>query len=136
MSEAEPGPASARPPRVLIVDDHALNVELARAVLTAARFEVHAASDAEEGWRSLSTWKPDLVLMDIQLPGEDGLALTRRIRADADWQHLVIIAFTAYAMRGDEARMLEAGCNGYLSKPIDVKTFAHEVRELLAAART
>jgi two-component system, cell cycle response regulator DivK len=83
----------------------------------------------------LSECRPDLVLMDIQLPGEDGLALTRRIKADPAWQHLVVVAFTAYAMRGDEARMREGGCDGYLAKPIDVKTFAAQVRALLQAAQ-
>jgi two-component system, cell cycle response regulator DivK len=121
--------------RVLIIDDHRLNIELARAVLEAGGFEVSAAESAEEAWVRLSECRPDLVLMDIQLPGEDGLALTRRIKADPAWQHLVVVAFTAYAMRGDEARMREGGCDGYLAKPIDVKTFAAQVRALLQAAQ-
>jgi two-component system, cell cycle response regulator DivK len=121
--------------RVLIIDDHRLNIELARAVLEAGGFEVSAAESAEEAWARLPECQPDLVLMDIQLPGEDGLALTHRIKSDPAWQHLVVVAFTAYAMRGDEARMREGGCDGYLAKPINVKTFAAQVHAVLHAAQ-
>ena len=74
-----------------------------------------------------------LVLMDIQLPGMDGLALTHRIKADPALRHIVVVAFTAYAMRGDELRFLAAGCDGYLAKPIDVMSFAARVRGYLPA---
>lgn len=113
--------------RVLIVDDHALNAELAAFVLQQAGIDVRVAADAEQALVELARERPDLVLMDIQLPGIDGLALTRRIRSEPAWQSIVVVAMTAFAMKGDSARFLEAGCNGYLSKPIDVETFASEV---------
>lgn len=119
------------PPRVLVVDDNPLNAELARAVLDADGLAVAVAADATEAAQRLAEFAPDLVLMDIQLPGLDGLTLTRQIKADPAHRHVVVLAFTAYAMKGDEARMLEAGCDGYLSKPIDVAVFAGQVRSWL-----
>ena len=71
--------------------------------------------------------RPDVILMDIQMPGMDGLELTRRLKAAPDTRDIIVIAFTAYAMLGDEAKMRAAGCDGYLSKPIQVATFAEEV---------
>jgi len=78
-------------------------------------------------------FEPDLILMDIQMPGMDGLELTRLLKADARTRPIVIVAFTAYAMKGDEAKFRAAGCDGYLSKPIDVATFAEQVRAYLVA---
>ncbi len=121
-------------PRVLVVDDNPLNVELALAVLAADGMQVETALDATEAAQRLAEFKPDLVLMDIQLPGVDGLTLTRQIKADPASRHVVVLAFTAYAMKGDEAKMLAAGCDGYLSKPIDVASFAAQVRSWLPAA--
>lgn len=118
-------------PRVLVVDDNPLNVELAVAVLAADGLQVEVAADAAETALRMAEFKPDLVLMDIQLPGVDGLTLTRQIKADPATHHVVVLAFTAYAMKGDETRMLSAGCDGYLSKPIDVVSFAAEVRRWL-----
>jgi len=118
-------------PRVLIVDDNAMNVTLAHAVLSADGFKVESAADAQDTVRQIDAFKPVLILMDIQLPGVDGLELTRQIKAEASTQHIVIVAFTAFAMRGDEAKMLAAGCGGYISKPIDVNRFAAQVRALL-----
>ena len=121
-------------PRVMVVDDNALNIELVRFVLGADGMEVAAAADAEQALLALPAFAPALVLMDIQMPGMDGVTLTRRLKADAATRHIVIVAFTAYAMKGDEARLREAGCDGYIAKPIDVKTFAARVRLHLAAA--
>jgi CheY-like chemotaxis protein len=118
-------------PRVLVVDDNPLNLELALAVLAADGMHVEMAIDATEAAQRMVEFKPDLVLMDVQLPGVDGLTLTRQIKADPVNRHVVVLAFTAYAMKGDEARMLEAGCDGYLSKPIDVGSFAGQVRSWL-----
>ena len=97
-------------PRVMIVDDNTLNVELVSFVLGEAGFEVGVALDAAQALAKLPTFDPALVLMDIQMPGMDGLALTRRLKSDAATRHIVILAFTAYAMKGDEARMRAAGC--------------------------
>ena len=118
----------------MVVDDHALNVELVRFILDAEGFAVELAGDAEQALARLPAFAPDLILMDIQLPGIDGLALTQQLKADPATRHIVIVAFTAYAMKGDQARMLAAGCDGYLSKPIEVDTFAAQVRSFLPAA--
>ena len=118
-------------PRVLVVDDNPLNAELARAVLVADGMDVEVAIDATEAALRMADFRPELVLMDIQLPGVDGLTLTRQIKTDPASRHAVVLAFTAYAMKGDEARMLEAGCDGYVSKPIDVGSFAGQVRSWL-----
>jgi CheY-like chemotaxis protein len=123
-------------PRVLIVDDNPLNVVLARAVLGADAFEVESATDAQEAVQMVGTFRPALILMDIQLPGVDGLELTRQLKAEASTAHIVVVAFTAFAMRGDEARMRAAGCDGYISKPIDVGTFARQIRSLLPSSPT
>ena len=119
--------------RVLVVDDNAMNVELVRAVLQADAFEVRAAGDALAATDIIRDFKPDIILMDVQLPGMDGLELTRHIKAGASTRHIAVVAFTAYAMQGDEERMLAAGCDGYVSKPIDVSTFAARIRGFLRA---
>ena len=122
-------------PRVLVVDDNPLNVELARAVLAADGFDVRSAQDAVGAAVCIGQFAPHLILMDIQMPDMDGLAFTRQLKADAATRHIVVLAFTAHAMKGDEARMLQAGCDGYLSKPIHIKTFAATVRAHLGATR-
>jgi two-component system cell cycle response regulator DivK len=120
-------------PRVLIIDDNAMNQELSSVLLRRDGIEVANALDAESALSQVASFQPDLVLMDIQLPNTDGLELTRQLRADPAQRDLVIVAFTAYAMKGDEARMLAGGCDGYLSKPVDVPRFAAQVRGFLKA---
>jgi CheY-like chemotaxis protein len=120
--------------RVLVVDDNAMNLELVRFVLDADGFLVETAADASEALVRIGGFQPELILMDIQLPGMDGLELTRLLKANPALRHIVVLAFTAYAMQGDEAKMLAAGCDGYLSKPINVATFAASVRARLPAA--
>jgi two-component system, cell cycle response regulator DivK len=107
---------------ILIVDDNAANLKLARVVLSAEGYEIHTANDAEEALRVLSTTTPQLILMDIQLPDMDGLELTRRLKADPRYQDLIIVALTAYAMKGDDEKARKAGCDGYVTKPIDPDT--------------
>lgn len=119
------------PARVLVVDDNPLNLEIARVLLAHAGFEVHTASD---GASAMDLWRrvpPQIVLMDIQMPGEDGVELARRMRADAAGAQVRLVAFTAYAMKGDRERLLAAGLDGYIAKPIDAAHFADEVRALL-----
>jgi two-component system, cell cycle response regulator DivK len=107
---------------ILIVDDNAANLKLARVVLAAEGFDVHTANDAEEALQVLPTIAARLVLMDIQLPDMDGLELTRRLKADPRYRDLIIVALTAYAMKGDEEKARNAGCDGYVTKPIDPAT--------------
>lgn len=118
--------------RVMLVDDNAMNRTLAAFLLEADGMVVACAVDVPDAMTQIAGFAPDLILMDIQLPGIDGLEGARRIKADPALRHIVVIAFTAYAMKGDEARMLAAGCDGYLSKPIDVATFAGQVRAALS----
>ena len=122
---------TTRQARVMVVDDHVLNVELVRFILDAEGWAVALAGDAQQALAQLPAFAPDLILMDIQMPGIDGLALTRQLKADPATRDIVIVAFTAYAMKGDEARMMAAGCDGYISKPIEVATFAAQVRGML-----
>lgn len=124
------------PPRVLVVDDNLMNLELVSFLLQAADIDVSAASNADAALRAMAEVVPDLILMDIQLPDIDGLTLTRQIKADPRTRATPVVALTAYAMKGDEARMLEAGCDGYIAKPIDVASFASKVRAYLARRAT
>lgn len=117
----------------LIVDDNEVNRKLLGYVLEAGGFEVRMAGNADEALRVLATARPHVVLMDIQLPGTSGLDLTRGLKADPALRDIVIIAVTSYAMTGDEQKALAAGCDGYLSKPIDVTTFVHDVQDMIAA---
>jgi two-component system cell cycle response regulator DivK len=117
---------------VLIVDDNPVNLKLARVILMKEGYTVRTAMDAEEALTVLETFKPRLILMDIQLPGMDGCALTRRLKADPATKEAIIIGLTAYAMKGDEQRVLEAGCDRYVAKPIDTRTFADLVKGYLS----
>jgi CheY-like chemotaxis protein len=116
---------------ILAVDDNAMNLELVVFALELEGFEVATALTVEAFEQSMVTRRPDLVLMDVQLPGTDGLELTRRLKADPATAAIPVVALTAYAMKGDEMRMRAAGCDGYISKPIDMSRFAQQVREHL-----
>jgi CheY-like chemotaxis protein len=118
---------------ILIVDDNVQNLKLARLVLVTAGFDVRTAADAEEALRVLRSYKPRLILMDLQLPGMDGLELTRRLKSSPDTRHIVIIALTAYAMKGDDEKAYAAGCDGYVSKPVDTDNLPAFVRAHLEA---
>jgi two-component system, cell cycle response regulator DivK len=109
---------------VLVVDDNAQNLKLVRLLLGAEGYEVRTAADAEEALELLTSFTPRLILMDLQLPGMDGLELTRRLKADPARRSIVIVALTAYAMKGDEERARAAGCDGYVTKPIDTDALA------------
>ncbi len=120
---------------VLIVDDHPLNMKLAKVLLATEGYDVHTAADAEEALAALSLIQPRLILMDVQLPGMDGLELTRLLKANPAMKDVCIIAITAYAMKGDEEKVLEAGCDGYVVKPIDTRALPEMVARCLAKVR-
>ena len=107
---------------LLVVDDNPLNLKLMRILLTSENYDVHTASSAEEALKVLQSFTPRLMLLDIQLPGMDGLELTRKLKQSPDTQDIIILAVTAYAMMGDEQKALAAGCDGYIAKPIDTRT--------------
>jgi CheY-like chemotaxis protein len=117
---------------ILIVDDNAQNLKLARVVLANEGFDVRTASNAEDALQLLRTVTPRLILMDIQLPGMDGLELTRRLKADPATRAIGVIALTAYAMKGDDEKAFAAGCDGYITKPIDVERLPALVSAYLA----
>jgi CheY-like chemotaxis protein len=117
---------------ILVVDDNPQNLKLARVLLRSAGYLVATAVDAEEALRVLQTFEPRLVLMDLQLPGMDGLELTRRLKADPARRHILVVALTAYAMKGDEERARAAGCDDYVAKPIDIQGLLVRLEGLLA----
>jgi CheY-like chemotaxis protein len=123
------------PPRILIVDDNPINLRLASDVLENAGFTIERATDAEQAQVLLEYVLPDLILMDIGLPGMDGLTLTRRLKANPRFKSIPVIALTAFAMKGDDSKAIEAGCEGYISKPIDTRTLADHVLALLGRGR-
>jgi CheY-like chemotaxis protein len=116
---------------ILLVDDNPANLKLARVLLTTEGYEVRVASDAEEALKVLDDFEPQIILMDVQLPGMDGLELTRRLKADPHRRGIVIIALTACAMKGDEEKARAAGADGYLSKPVDTRTLPASIASYL-----
>jgi len=121
--------------RILVIEDNLVNLELVTDLLEANHFIVSQAQTAEEGLRLAREINPDLILMDLSLPGMDGLAATKTLRADPATSHLPIIALTAHAMRGDENLALAAGCDAYLSKPIDTRSLPGKVAAIVLDAR-
>ena len=119
---------------ILLVEDNPANRKLATTVLEHAGYRVLIADDATTGIAVAHQERPDLILMDIQLPGIDGLEATRRLKATEDTVAIPIVALTAFAMKGDEERILAAGCDGYIAKPFDYKIMIARVAELLAGA--
>lgn len=119
--------------KILIIEDNLLNLELATDLLEANGFTVYSAHTAEEGLRMASKLLPDLVLMDFSLPGMDGLTATKKLRANPATCHITVVGLTANAMKGDEELALNAGCTGYLTKPINTRTFAAIVKNLIAS---
>jgi CheY-like chemotaxis protein len=116
---------------ILVVDDNAANLKLVKVLLTIEGYHVMIAADADEAMKLLEKSQPELILMDIQLPGIDGLELTRRLKADERFRDIIIVALTAYAMKGDEEKVIASGADGYLSKPIDTRTLPQVVERYL-----
>jgi CheY-like chemotaxis protein len=121
---------------ILVVDDNPQNLKLVRVLLSSEGYAVRTAADAEEALRLLEGYAPRLVLMDLQLPGMDGLELTRRLKADPRRRGMLVVALTAYAMKGDEEKARAAGCDGYVTKPIDTDGLPRLLARLLAAPLT
>jgi two-component system cell cycle response regulator DivK len=120
--------------RVLVVEDHEDNRRILRDLLTSAGYEPIEAVSGEEGVALAETHRPDLILMDIQLPGLDGYEATRRIKANPALRHIPVIAVTSYALSGDEVKAKEAGCDAYVTKPFSPRALLAKVREYLPAA--
>lgn len=122
--------------RVLVVEDNAVNLELVAALLEEEGYQVLSASAAEAGLALALRERPDLILMDVQLPGMTGYEVTRRLKADPATAAIPVIALTAHAMRGEEGRAKEAGCDAYLTKPLDTQIFRDTLRRLLGGQGT
>lgn len=117
--------------RILVVEDNPLNMELVCVVFESHGYETWQARTGAEALERLGTGKPDLIVMDIQLPGLDGLTLTKRLKQEPATRDIPVLALTAHAMKGDRDRILEAGCSAYIQKPIDIKELTSQVARLL-----
>jgi CheY-like chemotaxis protein len=118
--------------RILVIEDNPLNLELVRALLEVHGYEVIDSGNAEDGIERARMEQPQLIFMDLSLPGTDGLAATQLLKADAATRHIPVVALTAHAMKGDDERARQAGCDGYLTKPIDTRAFPVVVARFLA----
>jgi CheY-like chemotaxis protein len=118
-------------PTILLVEDNPHNRKIFSGMLAHAGFTVIEAADGTEALAKAESEHPDLILMDLSIPGVDGWEVTRRLKASDAWRKVPIIALTAHAMRGDEERALQAGCDGYLAKPISPKKVVEEVKRYL-----
>lgn len=119
------------PKSILVVDDNPENLKLILVLLSTSGHELTTASDAHQALQHLEQRHPDLILLDLQLPGMDGLELTRRLKAQPSTSAIPIVAVTAYAMKGDEQKARDAGCDGYLVKPVDKRLLRSLVKSYL-----
>lgn len=116
---------------ILLIEDNAANQILFRAVLERAGYEIAIAGSAAEARQSLKGRMPDLILMDVQLPGQDGLSLARQLKSDSDTAAIPIVALTARAMQGDREKALAAGCAAYVAKPVDTRELRAQIAAVL-----
>jgi two-component system, cell cycle response regulator DivK len=121
-------PAPAKRHRLLVVDDNAILLRLLGALLDNAGYEVRRAASAENALEVLKEFEPHLILLDIQLPGMDGLQLTARLRADPFTRDIAVVAMTSYSLEHNERTARAAGCNGYLVKPVDLQALPEVIR--------
>jgi CheY-like chemotaxis protein len=119
---------------ILIVDDNPIDLKLVGELLEIKGFRTERVSDAEQAQRMLTRMLPDLILVDIALPGMDGLTFTRLLKADPRLAHVPVVALTAFAMRGDDQRAQASGCDAYLTKPVSARQFSDQIVEILDAA--
>ena len=117
---------------ILIVEDDPKSLTLFRDVLQVSGYSIIEATDGKQGVELAKTSRPDLILMDIQLPEIDGLEATRILKMSVTTSNIPVIALTAFAMKGNQERIIEAGCNGYLTKPYDIKELLKEVAKYLS----
>jgi CheY-like chemotaxis protein len=117
---------------IVVVEDNETNLRLVTYLLTSRGYEVRSARDAQELFQTLQSFRPRLILMDIQLPRMDGYELTRKLKADPATREILIIALTAFAMKGDEEKALAAGCDGYITKPIDTRLLTAKIAQYLS----
>jgi CheY-like chemotaxis protein len=117
--------------RILLIEDNPVNRRLAQFLLKSKGYEVQEVASAPEAFAALKEQRPDLILMDIQLPEVDGLTATRHLKADPATRDIPVVAVTSYAMKGDEAMAMDAGCFGYVTKPIDKTVFLETVAKAL-----
>ncbi len=117
--------------RILVIEDQEDNRRILRDLLTSAGYEVIEAVTGEEGVIMAEASLPDLILLDIELPGFDGYEATRRIKANSALRHIPIVAVTSYALSGDDVKALEAGCDGYVTKPFSPRALLAKIREYL-----
>jgi two-component system, cell cycle response regulator DivK len=122
------------PKTILIIEDNELNMKLFADLLQAQGYRVLQSGEGVLGFQLAREQRPDLIVMDIQLPAISGLEVTRWIKEDPDLAHIPVVAVTAYAMKGDETRILEGGCQAYMAKPISVTAFMGIIRRLLEEA--
>ena len=117
--------------RILVIEDQEDNRRIVRDLLTSVGYELIEAVNGEDGVKAAAAHVPDLILMDIQLPGIDGYEVTRQIKAKPELKHIPIIAVTSYALSGDDVKAYEAGCNGYVAKPFSPRALLAKIREYL-----
>lgn len=123
-------------PNILVVDDNPTNLKLVSDVLEFEGYKMFKAADAEEAQMVIRQFPPDLILMDIALPGMDGLTLTRMLKANPVTKNILIVALTAFAMKGDDQKAHDAGCDGYITKPIDTRKLPDQIAEILERVKT
>ena len=122
--------------RILIVDDNYINLKLVSDVLEMEGYIIDRAKDATEALKLMAKTPPDLILMDIELPGMDGLTLTRLLKQDQSTRHIAIAALTAFAMKGDDQKAFDAGCDAFITKPIDTRQLPVQIANILERSRS
>ena len=116
--------------KILVIEDHQIDLKLAGRVLEAAGFTVNGIDAAEQAFASIKADRPDLILLDMGLPGMDGLALLKRLKADSETREILVVAVTAYPERFSQAKAIEAGCDGYLLKPISTRKLPQQLSDV------
>lgn len=122
--------------KILIVDDNPTNLKLVAYLMKSRGYEVSTAIDADAALADIRDKRPALILMDVQLPGIDGLELTRRLKADPETRDIIIVAVTAYAMKGDQDKAVAAGCDDYVTKPIDTRSLPDTIARHLSRSES